>query len=206
MPRAPGPTPTTQQRRRMLLDAAIEVVREQGPRASMEAMAAAGGVTKPILYRHFGDRAGLVAAIGEAFLHDLGDAISGALQRHGGSGDDGAVLRAAIDAYLALIERDTELYRFLVQQDARLGSERTSAFVAQVIEQVTGLVEAGLVASRTVAAASRALGGRHRRHGPCRWRLVGRTAHDDGPRNGGRRVDGTAVGRPRRRPPGQRSP
>jgi len=130
----------------MLLDAAIEVVREQGPRASMEAMAAAGGVTKPILYRHFGDRAGLVTAIGEAFLHDLGVAISGALQRYHGSGDGGAVLRAAIDAYLALIERDTELYRFLVQQDARLGSERTSAFVAQVIEQVTGLVEAGLVA------------------------------------------------------------
>jgi AcrR family transcriptional regulator len=129
----------------MLLDAAIEVVREQGPRASMEAMAAAGGVTKPILYRHFGDRAGLVTAIGEAFLHDLGVAISGALQQYGGSGG-GAVLRAAMDAYLALIERDTELYRFLVQQDARLGSERTSAFVAQVIEQVTGLVEAGLQA------------------------------------------------------------
>ena len=146
MPRAPGPTPTTQQRRRMLLEAAIEVVREQGPRASMEAMAAAGGVTKPILYRHFGDRAGLVAAIGEAFLNELGEAIGGALQRYGGSGD-GAVLRAAIDAYLALIERDTELYRFLVQQDVRLGAERTSAFVANVIEQVTGLVEAGLQAA-----------------------------------------------------------
>ena len=146
MPRAPGPTPTTQQRRRMLLDAAIEVVREQGPRASMEAMAAAGGVTKPILYRHFGDRAGLVAAIGEAFLNDLGEAIGGALRQHGGSGD-GAVLSAAVDAYLALIERDTELYRFLVQQDARLGAERTSAFVANVIEQVTVLVEAGLQAA-----------------------------------------------------------
>ena len=55
------------------------MVREEGPRATMEAMAAAGGVTKPILYRHFGDRRGLVAAIGERFQRELGEAISAAL-------------------------------------------------------------------------------------------------------------------------------
>lgn len=107
----------------------------------MEAMAAAGGVTKPILYRHFGDRQGLVTAIGERFLHDLDAAISASLQsRRAG---DGSVLRATIDAYLSLVEQETELYRFLVQQAARSG-ERTSAFVVRVVERVTQLIEGAL--------------------------------------------------------------
>src|SRR5215207_684617 len=109
----------------------------------MEAMAAASGVTKPILYRHFGDRQGLVTAIGERFQEELGAAIGAALESFGQT-SEGGVLRATIDAYLSLVERETELYRFLVQQDARTGNEISSAFVARVIEQVTGVVAAGL--------------------------------------------------------------
>ena len=37
----------------------------------MEQLAKAGGVTKPILYRHFGDRDGLIQAIAERFSTDL---------------------------------------------------------------------------------------------------------------------------------------
>jgi AcrR family transcriptional regulator len=132
------------ERRRLLLDAATDVVRQQGPRASMEAMAAAGGVTKPILYRHFGDRRGLVTAIGERFQDELGGAIGAALESFGRTNERGAVLRATIDAYLSLVERETELYRFLVQQDARTGNEVSSAFVARVVEQVTAVLAAGL--------------------------------------------------------------
>lgn len=129
-----------------MLEAATAVVRADGPRATMESMAAAGGVTKPILYRHFGDRQGLVAAIGERFQRELSDAIAAALETFGRTGD-GAVLRATIDAYLSLVERETELYRFLVQQDARTGNEISSAFVAKVTERVAGVVAAALRAS-----------------------------------------------------------
>lgn len=111
----------------------------------MEAMAAAGGVTKPILYRHFGDREGLVAAIGEGFLRDLNTAIrDGLTQAEPGTGQGGMVLQATIDAYLQLVERDTELYRFLVQQEKRTGREGGSAFVQQVTEQVSVLIDGGL--------------------------------------------------------------
>jgi len=127
----------------LLLEAATAVVREQGPRASMDAMAAAGGVTKPILYRHFGDRQGLVSAIGERFQRQLDEAIRAALETFG-QAEEGAVLRAAIDAYLRLVEQETQLYRFLVQQDARSGNETTSAFVAQVSERVAGVLATGL--------------------------------------------------------------
>lgn len=43
-------------RRRELLEAADRVVLRDGPQASMNAIAAEAGITKPILYRHFGDK------------------------------------------------------------------------------------------------------------------------------------------------------
>ena len=51
-----------EQRREELLDAALGVIRREGRAASMEAMAAAARITKPILYRYFGDREGLARA------------------------------------------------------------------------------------------------------------------------------------------------
>lgn len=50
-------------RRRELLDAADRVVLRDGPGASMNAIAAEAGITKPILYRHFGDKGGLYSAL-----------------------------------------------------------------------------------------------------------------------------------------------
>lgn len=128
-------------KREALLDAAIGVVRADGPRASMEAMAAAGGVTKPILYRHFGDRDGLVAAIAERFLSRLSTAIAASLQTWD-QGQATSVLRTSIDAYLSLVEQDNQLYRFLVQHDARAGNRSTSAFVNNVSQQVTDVLRA----------------------------------------------------------------
>ena len=58
-------------RRAELLEGAIGVIRARGAAASMEEIAAGCGVTKPILYRHFGDRDGLVQAIAVWFATDL---------------------------------------------------------------------------------------------------------------------------------------
>ncbi len=100
-------------RRAELVDAAIAVVRRDGPGASMDRMAAEAGVTKPILYRHFGDRAGLVAAIAEhAFA-----LVSGALDRAlAADATPRELVTATIDAYLSFIESDADLYRFLVHR------------------------------------------------------------------------------------------
>src|SRR5687768_17898518 len=60
----PEPTSEERQARRdALMDAAVEAIREHGPNASMEDLAKSAGVTKPILYRHFGHRDGLTAAL-----------------------------------------------------------------------------------------------------------------------------------------------
>src|SRR3954452_2049804 len=52
-----------EERRRELLEAADRVVLRDGPEASMNAIAAEAGITKPILYRHFGDKSGLYRAL-----------------------------------------------------------------------------------------------------------------------------------------------
>jgi AcrR family transcriptional regulator len=98
------------ERREHLLDAAIEVVRESGPGVSMDQIATACGVTKPIIYRHFGDRDGLVLAMAIRFVAALVGALTPQLARRDSPQD---LLASTIDAYLQLIEDDTNLYRFL---------------------------------------------------------------------------------------------
>ena len=59
----PAAAPAGEPRREQLLNAADRVVQREGPGASMNAIAAEAGITKPILYRHFGDRNGLIGAL-----------------------------------------------------------------------------------------------------------------------------------------------
>lgn len=88
----------------------MALVRREGPYASMEQIAAECGITKPILYRHFGDRQGLIMALAEGFVSDL---IAGLAPSLVSTEPPRRLLERTIDAYLALIERDTNLYRFL---------------------------------------------------------------------------------------------
>ena len=100
------------ERREQLLDAAVVVIRRDGPDASMSAIAAEGGVTKPILYRHFGDRQGLVRALVDRFTRQLGDELGAALAL---DVEPRRALVAAIDAHVRVVERDPQLYRFLTR-------------------------------------------------------------------------------------------
>jgi AcrR family transcriptional regulator len=102
-------------RRAQLLDDAVEAIRELGSGATMEQLARRGGVTKPILYRHFGDREGLIKTIAERFSTELFAEIQMALHL---TNDARELLEQTIDAYLAFIEREPALYRFLLQQVA----------------------------------------------------------------------------------------
>jgi AcrR family transcriptional regulator len=103
-------------RREELLDAAIRCIRTEGAGVSMERIAAEAGVTKPILYRHFRHRAGLEDAIATRFTDEIGAQVREAMGR---GGDARALLERAIDSYVRMVERDTDVYRFLVNR-ARL--------------------------------------------------------------------------------------
>jgi AcrR family transcriptional regulator len=100
-------------RKTALLEAAIEAVRRDGPGVSMDQMAASAGVTKPILYRHFHDRAGLVTAIAEYAFRQIATGLDTALHT---DETPRQVVASTIDVYLRFIESDTALYRFLVHR------------------------------------------------------------------------------------------
>jgi AcrR family transcriptional regulator len=103
-----------QVRRLELVEAAVRAIRREGPGASMEQMAAEAGVTKPILYRHFGDRGGLYAAVTTYAFEGLDSGLQRALQSV--DTPPRQVVSNAIDAYLAFVEQAPELYRFLAQR------------------------------------------------------------------------------------------
>lgn len=109
----PGRSERRAARRAQLLEAAVVAVRRDGPGASMEAIAAEAGVTKPILYKHFGDRNGLVEALAAGFVDDLLTELARSLDQQVGPQQ---LLVTTIDTYLSFVERDPNLYRFLVQR------------------------------------------------------------------------------------------
>src|SRR5580700_10607915 len=65
--KAPGRPSRTQsertQQRQRLLDDAMEAIRRSGPAVSVENIAAFAGVSKPVMYAEFGDKAGLAEAL-----------------------------------------------------------------------------------------------------------------------------------------------
>jgi AcrR family transcriptional regulator len=110
---AAGRDATRSARRVALVEAAVEVIRRDGPGVSMDQMAAEAGVTKPILYRHFHDRAGLVTAIAEYAYGQIATGLDEALHA---DVSPRQLVASTIDVYLRFIESDPALYRFLVHR------------------------------------------------------------------------------------------
>ena len=121
--------PVSSDRREQLLAAADRVVQRVGSAASMNVIAAEAGITKPILYRHFGDKSGLYHALAERHIDQLLERLRDALLTRGGLR---ARTRATVDAYLAAVEEQPQVYRFLL--------ERAAVEVPDVRGQVVGFV------------------------------------------------------------------
>jgi AcrR family transcriptional regulator len=79
----------------------------------MEEIAAEAGTSKTVVYRHFSDRTELYVAVctrvASHLLPKLRDAIETSEQPR-------QMVAAAIETYLAFLEADPELYRFVVHQ------------------------------------------------------------------------------------------
>lgn len=130
-------------RRAELLDAAIQVIRREGPAASMDQIAAEAGITKPIVYRYFGDRAGLYRAVAERYCAEM----RARFQADRRSSPLRLLLRDALDRYFALVERDPNVYRFLIEpQHAAHPASRTavSTFTYQVGEELAEAFREGM--------------------------------------------------------------
>ncbi|MBG0561146.1 TetR family transcriptional regulator [Actinoplanes aureus] len=102
-----------EQRRAELTNAAIEAIRIHGPDVGMETIAAHAGVSKPVLYRYFADKSELWLAVGQQAGNMVIEAMVPAVAA---VREERAIIGAAIDVYLAHIESDLNLYRFVVHQ------------------------------------------------------------------------------------------
>ena len=140
-------------RRNQLLEAAIREIRTHGPGVTMEQLAKAGGVTKPILYRHFGDRDGLITAIAERFSVELLTSVQEPLRSRGYPRE---LLDSTVDGYVAFLERDPYLYEFLMQQASVRNGRHTpiGSLVDVVARQIAQISREQLVAAGRDAGAA----------------------------------------------------
>lgn len=128
-----------------LLDAADDVIRRDGPAASMDVIAREAGITKPILYRHFGHKGGLYTALAERYAHALMNEIMDSMER---ADDPKARLALTIDTYFSWLESEPQVYRFLVhraQTEQREVHDAIGAFVRDVALEVAAVARAELL-------------------------------------------------------------
>jgi AcrR family transcriptional regulator len=112
-----------ERRREELLAVADRVIQRRGVEVSMDEIASEAGITKPVLYRHFGDKEGLYQALTELYIEGLKTALKPATE----ASEPRDRLAAAIDAYLVYVEREPERYRFLLHASEQ---PRTAGLVA----------------------------------------------------------------------------
>jgi AcrR family transcriptional regulator len=117
------------ERRAQLLAAADRAISTHGAAVRMEDIAAEAGVTKPILYRHFGDKGGLYEAVARRAATAVQTRLETAVVEADGPREK---LRTTIDAFLAAVEERPETYRFLLDGAA---SERPE--VSQAVGDFT---------------------------------------------------------------------
>ena len=99
------------ERRAEMVEAAMDAIRTRGPAVSVAEIAAVAGITKPVLYRHFADRADLQRAVGQEAVALLMSRMAPALAVEG---DPASTIHGIVDAFLAGIEAEPELWRFVV--------------------------------------------------------------------------------------------
>ncbi|TKJ23472.1 TetR family transcriptional regulator [Blastococcus sp. CCUG 61487] len=141
-------------RREQLVDAAVAAVGKHGAGVGMEEIAAEAGTSKTVVYRHFTDRTDLYLAVCSRVAGSLLAELRAAMDR---SDTPRGTLAAAVETYLAFIEADPELYRFVVHPQGHnraFGPDPIEGLSDLVGDQATAiLAEALQQAGREPAAA-----------------------------------------------------
>lgn len=133
-----------QARRAGFVAAAVEAVRAHGPDTGLDEIAARAGVSKPVLYRHFADRADLFAAVLDAIADDvllprIATELAALPATPDGTLSDAATIGRVVRAFVSVVDDEPELYRFAL---AHASSGRDGDFVATTERRVAQLLSA----------------------------------------------------------------
>ncbi|WP_405742544.1 TetR/AcrR family transcriptional regulator [Streptomyces sp. NBC_01525] len=131
---------TGAERREQLLDIGRTLFAERGfEGTSVEEIAAKAGVSKPVVYEHFGGKEGLYAVVVDREMRQLLDMVTGALT----AGHPRELLEQAAFALLDYIETFTDGFRILVRDSPVAQSTGTFASlisdIATQVEDILGL-------------------------------------------------------------------
>jgi AcrR family transcriptional regulator len=94
-------------RREELVDAALAVLGRDGRDFGLDQVAHEAGVTKPVIYRHFGDRAALLDAMAERATNRLMERLMPAIY------DEGATrprIHASVDAFMRFLDDSPNIH------------------------------------------------------------------------------------------------
>lgn len=148
-------------RRAQLLRVARRLFARDGYRgASMEAIAEAAGVTKPVLYQHFSSKRALYSALVASELGRLTEELEAAFSQAGGNDER---LRRGFGAYLDFVDRHEDAFRLLFTEALGLDADfqdQVTQFRRWVAGRVATIIaaEAGLAEARSRALAAAIVG------------------------------------------------
>jgi len=127
-------------RRRQLMEAASEIFVERGYHsAGMDEIAAAAGVSKPVLYQHFPSKLDLYIAVVDSHAEKLVAELNRALTS---TTDNRERVRAAVAAFFDFIDEDNSGYRLIFTSDAKDPAviRRVEGATEACVDAVYGLV------------------------------------------------------------------
>jgi len=135
-------------RRRQILEVTRDLVAEQGFHGlSMEAVSQRAGVSRPIVYEHFGDLAGLL----EALVDELGGRallqLAAVLPSADSTGDPADLLLRALRGYLEAARADPATWRLILtppEGAPAILRERIAQGRAAVVAQLAGALGVGV--------------------------------------------------------------
>ena len=120
---------TGQERREQLLDVGRSLFADKGFEAvSVEEIAAKAGVSKPVVYEHFGGKEGLYAVLVDREMNDLLHSISDALT----AGTARSLLEQAGMALFDYIETNPDGFRILVRDSPV--SQSSGSFASLIVD------------------------------------------------------------------------
>ncbi len=128
---------TGSERREQLVAVGRTLFAERGFDAtSIEEIAARAGVSKPVVYEHFGGKEGLYAVVVDREMSDLLGRLTRALD----SGEPHDLVEQAALALLTFIEEETDGFRILSRDSAGTGGTFSSLLndIASQVEHILG--------------------------------------------------------------------